>query len=53
MIKKRLKCSKCGKELLQIYSTAVKAVVCNKCGMTTVLKTKEENKNVDTGRQER
>lgn len=47
LIKKRLKCTKCGKELLQVYSTAVKSVTCNKCGSTVVLKTtkREDNDN--------
>ena len=36
MIKKQVKCPRCGKVLLRLYSTATKSVTCT-CGHTTKL----------------
>lgn len=44
MIKKQVKCPRCGKVLLRLYSTAVKSVTCS-CGYTTNLKHKEALKD--------
>ena len=44
MIKKQVKCPRCGKVLLRLYSTATKSVTCT-CGHTTNLKHKEALKD--------
>jgi DNA-directed RNA polymerase subunit RPC12/RpoP len=43
MIKKDLKCPQCGKTLLRLYGTAVRAVKCT-CGYRLDLKAKESGK---------
>lgn len=48
MIKKQVKCPRCGKVLLRLYSTAIKSVTCT-CEFTVNLKQKEEAKK-DTKR---
>lgn len=40
MIKKQVKCPRCGKVLLRLYSTAIKSITCT-CGYTVSLKHKE------------
>lgn len=44
MIKKRIKCPRCGKPLLQGYGTAVKEVICT-CGYVLNVKNLKEDKN--------
>ena len=43
MVNKQLKCKKCGKVLLRVYSRAIVSVTCT-CGCTTDMKhTKDED----------
>lgn len=44
MIKEQVKCPRCGKVLLRLYSPIVKSVTC-KCGYTIDLKERNAKKN--------
>lgn len=45
MIKRELRCPRCGKTLLRLYGTALRRVECT-CGYLVDLKTKEHGEEV-------